>query len=71
MSEIETTLRKRIKESGVKQMDLAKAIGISQTAVSRFIREETGISVRNFEAISKYLGERETMQKAGLIRGKK
>lgn len=64
---METALRKRLVESGATQTEVAEASGVAQATVGRFLRGESNITVRNFEAINRFLQERESLAMAGLL----
>lgn len=42
---------------GVKQAEMAKAINISQSQLSKILRADRSIDLETFEAFSEYLGE--------------
>ena len=56
MSTILDTLRKTIKTSGLTQYRIAKDTGIPQSALSRLMSGERGLSVESIEQLCDYLG---------------
>jgi hypothetical protein len=66
---IETALRQRLIDSGASQWEIANGSGIGQSTVGRFLRNEASVSIRNFEAMHRFLNERERLESLGL--GKK
>lgn len=47
-------LRRRIKDSGVSQADIARETGIDPGVISRFARGERGINDETFALLCKY-----------------
>lgn len=49
-------LREAIIESGISRYEISKQTGVSQSALSRFVLGERGISVKAMDAIGLFLG---------------
>jgi len=49
-------LRQAIETCGESRYAVAKATGIDQSALSRFMSGERGVSMRNLDALGEYLG---------------
>lgn len=57
MSDISNRIKLKLEEKGLRQLDLAKATGVSTAAVNKWISGNTkNLKSENLIAISKYLG---------------
>jgi transcriptional regulator with XRE-family HTH domain len=56
MKKLSDQLREAIEKAGVSRYEIAKATGVSQTTLCRFVSGERGISVDAMDAIGQYLG---------------
>ncbi|NLB75317.1 MAG: helix-turn-helix transcriptional regulator [Crenarchaeota archaeon] len=57
MSDISNRIKLKLKEKGLRQLDLANATGVSTAAVNKWINGNTkNLKSENLIAISKYLG---------------
>jgi transcriptional regulator with XRE-family HTH domain len=52
---ISDDLRRAIEKSGQSQLQIAKATGVSQPVINRFVRRERGISFDAAERLAAYL----------------
>ena len=55
MGQLSNALREAIRNSGVTQMEIAQAVGISDGIISRFMREERSMNLETAEKLAKYL----------------
>lgn len=55
-SRLSHQLRQAIKESGISRYEIAKATGVSQSTLSKFVLGRRGISVEAMDAVGLFLG---------------
>lgn len=55
MSEIQDAIRNAINTSEITRYRMAKDLGISQAALSRFVSGERGIGIETLEQLAEYL----------------
>lgn len=52
-------LRRRLKATGKTQAQIARAVGVAQSTVSRFLRAQTDISVGKYGALVRFCDRQE------------
>jgi plasmid maintenance system antidote protein VapI len=53
---VSEALRKAIRESGLNAMELARATGVDNAALYRFLSDERGLTLASVDRLAEYLG---------------
>ena len=48
-------MRRAIDESGMSRAEISRGSGVAESQLSRFVRQEHGMSVENLERLAEYL----------------